>query len=157
MTNSAICIDASMLLRLVRAGGGRPRLQALWESWYLAKRPIIAPALLHYELVNALRRAVVHAALTEQEADETLQAAFHMPITLYGDAALHRRALALSHAWALPAAYDAHYLALAERLGADLWMADQRLYRVVGAALPWVHYFDEDAPDERAGADKEPK
>jgi predicted nucleic acid-binding protein len=33
---------------------------------------------------------------------------------------------------------DASYLALAESVGCDLWTADGRLVRAVGAALPWL-------------------
>ena len=35
--------------------------------------------------------------------------------------------------------HGAHYLALAEALGADLWTADLRLVKTVGEILPWVH------------------
>jgi len=40
------------------------------------------------------------------------------------------------------AVYDAHYLALAERLGAEMWTADRRLCQAVGAALPWVRLVE---------------
>jgi len=52
---------------------------------------------------------------------------------------LHRRALQLAEALSLPAAYDAHYLALAERVGAEFWTTDRRLANKVREALPWVH------------------
>ena len=38
--------------------------------------------------------------------------------------------------------YDAHYLALAERLGAEFWTADRRLQQAVGATLLWVRLLD---------------
>ena len=38
-----------------------------------------------------------------------------------------------------PAAYDAHYLALAEMAGCPFWTADERLYDRVHAELDWVH------------------
>ena len=34
---------------------------------------------------------------------------------------------------------DAHYLALAQRLGAEFWTADRRLVQAVQATLPWVN------------------
>ena len=88
---------------------------------------------------NALRRYVVHGELLPEEAVEALEVALGLDITLYGDADLHRRALELADHLALPATYDAHYLALAKTLGAEFWTADRRLAKAVGAVLPWVH------------------
>lgn len=62
-----------------------------------------------------------------------------MPITLYGDRDLHRRALSLAKQLSLPAAYDAHYLALAERLNAELWTADRCLAERAQPTMPWVN------------------
>ena len=64
--------------------------------------------------------------------------ALSLPIELRTDADLHVRATDLAARFGLPAAYDAHYLALAERLGAPLWTTDRRLVNSVQAALPWV-------------------
>jgi predicted nucleic acid-binding protein len=74
-----------------------------------------------------------------------LQAALAMPLQLHGDPALHLSALAMAERFALPAAYDAHYLALAERLGAEFWTGDGRLARTVRPALSWVHLAGEQA------------
>ena len=60
------------------------------------------------------------------------------PITLTAPARLYNQAIALADAHNLPAAYDAHYLALAETLTCDLWSDDQRLIRTVGGALSCV-------------------
>jgi predicted nucleic acid-binding protein len=56
---------------------------------------------------------------------------------------LHRQALILADAFGLPAAYDAPYLALAERFGCAFWIADQRLLRLVGRRLPFVRPISE--------------
>jgi len=97
---------------------------------------------LYYEVSNALRRYAAQGELLPEEAAEALEAALSLGITLYGDADLHRRALELAGRFSLSATYDAHYLALAERLGAAFWTADRRLTRMVQAALPWVHLLD---------------
>ncbi|MCB0135046.1 MAG: type II toxin-antitoxin system VapC family toxin, partial [Caldilineaceae bacterium] len=47
-----------------------------------------------------------------------------------------------AYAWTLrlkrAAAYDSFYLALAQRLGCELWTVDHKLFKAVGA--PWVRY-----------------
>jgi hypothetical protein len=51
---------------------------------------------------------------------------------------LHERAWEMANRFHRPQAYDGHYLALAEMLGCELWMADERLYNAVKDELPWV-------------------
>ncbi len=139
MNSSPVCVDASFIVRLVEVGAYQSPFVVLWMEWCEAQRPLVAPTLLYYELSNALHRYVVHEDLLPEEATGALNAALELKIVLYGDANLHRRALDLAHRLSLPATYDAHYLALAERLGAEFWTADQRLVQAVSPALPWVH------------------
>ncbi len=39
---------------------------------------------------------------------------------------------------ALPAAYDAHYLALAQDFAAEFYTADKRLFNAVNSIYSWV-------------------
>ena len=54
------------------------------------------------------------------------------------EASLHVEAVLLARRLGLKAAYDAHYLAWAERTGAEFWTADRRLVNQVAPSLPWV-------------------
>jgi predicted nucleic acid-binding protein len=141
MTNSMarwVCVDASFVVPLVtRPHGGSP-FPRLWSEWHAAGLRPAAPTLLCYEVVNALHRYGVHEALLPDEAAAALEVALELGIMLFSDAELHQRALRIAQEQSLPAVYDAHYLALAERLGAELWTADRRLCQAVGATLPWV-------------------
>ncbi|MGQ9586721.1 MAG: type II toxin-antitoxin system VapC family toxin [Anaerolineae bacterium] len=136
MWNSPVCVDASIVLRLVGSGTHESPVVRLWTAWHEAGRPLVAPTLLPYEVTSALRRYVAHGELRPEEAGEALDVVLDLGIALHGDADLHRRALHLAEHFALPAAYDAHYLALAERLGAEFWTADRRLIRALGDAVP---------------------
>jgi predicted nucleic acid-binding protein len=139
MPNSPVCVDASVVVVLVASGGYEAPAVNLWRRWHEAGHPVVAPTLLYYEVSNALRRYVVHGELLPEEATEALEAALGLDIALYGDANLHRQALELAGRFSLPATYDAHYLALAEALGAEFWTTDRRLVQAVHPALPWVH------------------
>ena len=143
MPNSPVCLDASFIVRLLVSEETAPLTDALWEAWHRAGRPRAAPTLLYYEVSNALHRYVTAGVLTAAEAAILLDAALSLDITLYGDAALHRQALQLAERFALPATYDAHYLALAECLGGELWTADRRLANAVRHHLPWVRLLEE--------------
>lgn len=106
-------------------------------------RRLVAPTLLYYEVANALHRYAVRGDLVPAEAQALLDLALCLDVDVVSDGGLHRRALQLADALALPAAYDAHYLALAERLGAEFWTADARLVLAVQDRLPWVHRLGE--------------
>jgi predicted nucleic acid-binding protein len=76
--------------------------------------------------------------LTAADCAEALRAALAFPIGLHAADDLHLRAVELAALHNLPAAYDAHYLALAERLGIECWTADEKLCNSVRHQLLWV-------------------
>jgi len=135
--SSAACVDASLVVRLL-LGPQSQEIRSLWEQWDLEHRDLVAPALIHYEVSNALYRYERHGSLSAETVAEALDAALGLPIRLYSDSALHLRAVEMARQFALPAAYDAHYLALAERLGTELWTCDARLVNKVGPDLSWL-------------------
>ncbi len=138
MSNSSVCVDASLVIRLI-ADPKDAAVRQKWEGWDTDARHIVAPTLLYYEVGNVLYRYQQADVMSESAVRLALKAAFSLPVHLYGDRALHWRALAIAQRFSLPAAYDAHYLALADRLGGEFWTADQKLARAVGHDLPWVH------------------
>ena len=140
MPNSSICLDASLVLGLVNHPS-RERLKALWEEWRQEKLRFVAPDLLFYEITNAIYQYGKQGTLTPATAQRFLQLAQRLPIELRSDEDLHREAIHLAHQLSLPAAYDAHYLALARRLGVELWTVDRRLYGQVHEKLDWVRFF----------------
>ena len=141
MSDSSLCVDASLVIRLI-ADPRDTAVSRLWDQWDEDGRPIAAPTLLFYEVSNALHRYRRAGMMSDAAVRLALQAALALPVQLYGEAELHGRALDLAERLGLPAAYDAHYLALAEWLGAQYWTADVRLGRAVQGALPWVHVVE---------------
>lgn len=138
MRGSPLCVDANLVIRLI----ADPRDQAVrqaWEGWDADSRQIAAPTLLYYEVGNALYRYQRAQMMGAPAARLAFKAALALPIRLYGSQALHQRAWELTERFALPATYDAHYLALADRLGGEFWTADQKLIEIVQDELPWVH------------------
>jgi alpha-galactosidase len=99
---------------------------------------------------NRYFEGVAHGAVEIQRvaADSSIRVTERFPARASGEAMVPiieslacdiPRVFALAQRLALPAAHDAHYLALAERLGAEFWTADQRLVRAVQPQLSWVH------------------
>jgi predicted nucleic acid-binding protein len=137
MRDSWLCVDASLVVRLV-ANPSDMAVQQLWEQWDVEKRQVAAPTLVFYEVSNALYRYQTHELMSGSAVRLALKAALALPVRLFGEPELHGLALDLAERFSLPAAYDAHYLALAEWLGGEFWTGDLRLVRAVQKDLPWV-------------------
>lgn len=141
MNNSPLCVDANLVIRLV-ADPADERVCSLWREWDADNRRIAAPTLVYYEVSNALYCYQQAGMMSSTAVRLALRAALALPIRLYGEPGLHAMALDLAERLSLPAAYDAHYLALAKWLSAEFWTADRRLARAVGDQLPWVRVLD---------------
>jgi predicted nucleic acid-binding protein len=79
------------------------------------------PALCDVEIVAALRRALVSRVLGESRADQAIEDYLDLPLTRHGHQWLLARILALRDNFS---AYDATYVALAERLDGRLLTGD---------------------------------
>ena len=141
MRSSWLCIDANLVIRLV-VDPRDESVRQLWDQWDAERRQLAAPTLLYYEVTNALYRYQKLGLMSASSVRLALKAALALPLRLHGEADLHWRALELDERFSLPAAYDAHYLALAEWLGGEFWTADGSLARTVQTALPWVHLVE---------------
>lgn len=128
-----------MSLEFILGSTRQSPLLAMWQAWHEPGYVLAAPTFLYYEVSNALHRYVWHGDLSPEDAAQAMEIALEMRLSLHGDADLHRRAMGIARQFALPAVYDAHYLALAERQGAELWTADRRLHQAVSESLAWVH------------------
>ena len=75
--------------------------------------------------------------LTLSENLLTSQIELHQPWNLHG------KALEMASRFGQGAAYDAHYLALAENLGCELWTADEKFHQSVGQEMGHVRWIGE--------------
>ena len=140
MNTSWLCVDASLVVRLVTKPRGYP-LRDQWTAWEKSGMRFTAPGLLWYEVTNALYQYGKHGTMSADAIRASLDSALSLPVVLTADSELHIRSLHMAERFSLPAAYDAHYLALADQLGAELWTLDRRLARAVGDRFPWVRVW----------------
>ena len=96
--------------------------------------------MLRYELVAVARKWVYRELTTPEKAKVALDTVLRYPVTIVDDVLLHRAdELATEHN--RPTAYDARYLAVAERYQCDFWTADERLFNAVNGNFPRVHWL----------------
>jgi len=121
-----IVLDASVVVELLNHS---PAQRWIGARLATAPRPLHAPHLVDAEVVQVLRRFAAAGAVTARGGRDVLAALALLPLRRHGHGPL------LERAWALRAnitAYDALYVALAERLGATLLTRDARLARAPG-------------------------
>ena len=136
-----ICADSSVAAKWFFAEEHAAQASALLRTALGAAEPIIAPPLLPSEVANVIRQRMRQGELDRAAARAVLTRFLALPIVLQAPEALYDRALVLADEYNLPAVYDAHYVAVAELLGATLWTADQRLLRALRGRLPFVRWI----------------
>jgi predicted nucleic acid-binding protein len=128
-------VDASVLLRAWLPDEMQPNALALVREHVSGRLQLKAPALLLYELSNAVWQAERRGRVTLDQAERLIQSFADLDIELiqpsWGEMLTLARQFERS-------AYDAAYLALAQRLGEPLITADLRLYNAVHPHLDWV-------------------
>jgi len=129
-------------LKLAVPEDGSAHVERLWEEWSAQECEVVAPALLWYEVTSVLRNRAHRGALEIDEAKEALDTLLGLPVAIVSPPDLHQTAWELATVLNQPAAYDAHYLAVAQSLGCPFWTADGRLYRVVAGLLSDIHLIE---------------
>ena len=128
-------VDASVLLSAFFPDEAQAQAQSILHQHAAGRERLKAPALIVYEVTNAVWQAERRERISSAQADEILQAAAGLDIELlpsnWGGSLPLARRFGRS-------AYDAAYLALAEGLGESMVTADERLYNAVHAKLKWV-------------------
>lgn len=143
-----VVIDSNIAIKWVLDESDSPEALALLTEWVRKRFTLLAPALLAYEATNVLYQNVRKGKITFDAARNGLKRVilkgieFDFPY----DYRLSQRALELANRYNLPAAYDAHYLALAEREGCELWTADSHMWRAVQGKLSWVRNLSDYQP-----------
>jgi predicted nucleic acid-binding protein len=113
---------------------------AVWERCVANRVEIIAPSLLRYEVANALFRSAVAGLVSETEATSIVGSMNQLPIKYFDGVSLNVSAFEIARVLNLKAAYDAHYLALSLREGAEFFTVDKRLVVTSQPSYPFVHY-----------------
>jgi predicted nucleic acid-binding protein len=144
MTSSQVCVDAGISLKRVFLDESDGELvRALCAEWHGRRIGVIAPTLWAYEVTSVIRNRVYRGRLAPELEEEALLAVHQLPLKLMAPDGLHRRASEIARHFRQPAAYDAHYLALAQMRDCAFWTADERLFNTFRQEFDWVHWLGE--------------
>ncbi len=118
---------------------------SVWSSWHRSRSKIFAPELLIAETVSVIRRGIFDRWITEEEGQVAVEDLYRLGVEIVpSDAGICQAALAWAGRLGQSKAYDGFYLAVAERQGAELWTADEKLVnRAKQLNVPWIRWIDE--------------
>lgn len=142
---SQIVVETSVVAKFLFEETDSDRAAQLFTDLTRLEWRITAPPLLRAEVTNVIRRRMRRERLPLAEALAILDDFLALSIVILDDPALYRQALILAESYSL-SAYDAQFVALAQFLGCDVWVADAGLIRAIGGRLPFVKWIGDYAP-----------
>jgi predicted nucleic acid-binding protein len=136
----AVVVDANVMMALAIPLPYTDQAVAQHKRWQEDGVTLYAPLLWEYEFVSALRKGVALGVLLEEQVASAITHVFALDIeSVSPEPGDHGDAIRWAARLGYVVAYDAQYLALAERMGADFWTADRRLAtRARETGADWV-------------------
>ena len=141
--SGSVVVDASLAVKWLVEEDDSDKAHAILQSWVDQDITRIAPYLMPFEVANVLHRRVLRGELSVDDIIRMIARLLESRLELHQPPGLHVRALQLASQLNQSAAYDAHYLALAESVGCELWTADERFYRAVSLGIDNVRWIGE--------------
>ena len=121
------CLDASFVLGWLLPAQDTPAANQRWLA-FSRQDELLAPALLWAEVTSVLHEHAHRARISRELALDSLQALLRLPIGPVHQPEIYHRAFRIAGNLGWSRAYDAVYLATAEREGAELITLDNGMY-----------------------------
>ena len=139
--NGHVVVDASLAFKWLVKEIYTAEANDLGRLWNSQGTQIAAPYLMPVEVTNALHHRVARGELTLEAATRHMESLLSSGLELHQTPTLRGRALELASLLRQGAVYDAHYLALSETLGCELWTADEKFYRAASPSAGNVRWI----------------
>ena len=136
-----VVVDASIVVEWVVEEDTSEEARALLERWLEEGVQPVAPSWLTCEIASILYKKVLRGELSLADAREAYDDVLPFIQILAEDPRDGKRSLSIAQEVNQQQAYDAQYLALAERLGSEYWTDDRRFVIAASGAFPQVKHL----------------
>ena len=137
--SETVVVDANLAFKWLMEEDGSDKADALEAVWRERGVQIVAPYFMPVEVSNILHQRVRRSEISVDQGERLIEELLASDIEFYHSLDIHRRALELASELGQGAAYDSHYLALAEILDCEMWTADERFYRSASPVSDRLH------------------
>ena len=141
-----IVLDANLAAKAVIPGSllGEEILERL-AVWHKDRVRLLAPDIWLPEVISVVRQAIFLNMIAPGDGIIVVEDVFRLGVEVIpSDLELCQSALAWAGRLGQSKAYDSFYLALSQRLGAELWTGDLRLFqRARQLGVDWVRSLSE--------------
>jgi predicted nucleic acid-binding protein len=139
---SELCIDASVVVKLVLAGEShRAAARRLLRDCVVNSVALIAPPFFEVETDTVIRKRVYDGRLSLADARKAFVGLGKTRVQICTPPRLRWRTREIAEQFNLRTVYDASYAALADLRGCEFWTADKVFYNSVKAGLTFVRYL----------------
>ena len=136
-----VVVDASLAVNWVLEEDQTAEARATLHEWQTRGARRIVLSWFGCEVANVLYKRVRKRALSVLDAQIAIDALLQ-DVTVHDvEPDVSKRALEIAYQLGNPASYDAHYVALAECLGCEIWTADERFWNSAGAGFSFLKWI----------------
>lgn len=148
--NSSICLDSSVLIKLLVNEEGSDKAASLMEMVVNNRMTVVLPGFTWAEVGTVLRKKVARKLISSEQAENAWESFNSLGIiTFINDMSVMRAAWRIADEEALSTLYDAAYLAVSEILSrqngeeCEFWTADKRLVNSISSKKKFVKLLGE--------------
>ncbi len=123
-----VVVSANLLMALIIENPFTDAVTRFFFDWLDNGVIICAPALAAYDAADTLTQLIATNAYPADKLEDALETIFILPIQ-YHSLIDVRRVIEIAMKLEGQSAYEASYLALAERFDCELWTLDEELYK----------------------------
>jgi len=140
---SPVVVDASLAFKWVATEDYTAEAMALLARWQAQQIEPTVPSWFACEIANVLYQEIRANTMTLADAQRNLSDILSAVTVHDFDPATAARALEIAHTFHQRRSYDAHYVALAEHLGCELWTADETFWNATKKTFTRVRWIGE--------------
>jgi predicted nucleic acid-binding protein len=137
-----VVVDANLLVALSTDDERAQLVDSLIGAWLASGEALHAPSLLFFEIASGLTTLIAAGAFPAERLAGAWAMVMALPLTVHSLDERGDEVVSIALRLRRKSAYDAAYLALAERLGAELWTFDGPLARNAASIGYPVHLIE---------------